>query len=76
MSDKREIRKDLPKREFDSDLNSPALSNYDDPPVDQRDSDDLRDHIGNPGKKTPVDELQESGKQDGHDVGNADNLVR
>lgn len=58
MGDKREIRKDLPKREFDADLNSPALSNYDEPPVDQRDSDDLRDHIGNPPKeKSPVDEL-------------------
>jgi hypothetical protein len=57
MTDKRETRKDLPKREFDSDLNSPALSNQDDRAVDQRDSDDLREHIGNPGDKTPVDEL-------------------
>jgi hypothetical protein len=42
MGDKRQTRKDLPEREFDSDLNSPALSNYDDPPVDQRDSDERR----------------------------------
>lgn len=77
MAEERKLRKDLPKREFDSDLNSPALSNYDDPPVDQRDSDELRDHIGNSSKeKSPVDELQENGDEDDHDVGNADNLAR
>lgn len=30
-------------------LNDETFSHKDDPPVDQRDSDHIRDHIGNPG---------------------------
>lgn len=80
MGDKRETRKDLPKREFDSDLNDETFSNKDDPPVDQRDSDHVRDHIGNPGEPTPLEDLQGDGDVQGdadeHDAGNADNLSR
>lgn len=74
MGDKRETRTDLPKREYDSDLNDKVLSNREDPPVDQRDSDHIRDHIGNP-KRSPLDELQ-GDESKLHDEGNADNLSR
>lgn len=74
MTDKRETRKDLPKREFDADLNSPMLSNDDDPPVDQRDSDHRGDH------KTSRDanhaQAEHADADAEHDVGNADNLAR
>ena len=79
MGDKRETRTDLPKREFDADLNDELLSNKDAPPVDQLDSDHIRDHIGNPAEPTPLEELQGEGDKDEtteHDVGNADNLSR
>lgn len=81
MGDKRETRTDLPKREFDADLNDETFSNKDAPPVDQRDSDHIRDHIGNPSEPTPLEELQGDGDDKGkdndeHDVGNADNLSR
>lgn len=66
MGEKRETRKDLPEREFDSDLNSPALSNQDDPKINQRDS---GLHRGEDDKKKTSDDNE-------HDVGSADNLSR
>lgn len=77
MADKRETRKDLPKREFDSDLNSPALSNYDDAPVNQRDSDGVRDHAGNREDVSQTNDNADSkvGSKT-HDEGNAENLSR
>jgi hypothetical protein len=72
MTDKRATRKDLPKREFDSDLNSPALSNVEDPPVDQRDSDDRGDHRGSKDNRKRGHEHPEGE----HDLGGADNLSR
>lgn len=68
MSEKRELRKDLPKREFDSDLNSPALSNVEDNPVDQRDS-----VVRQPAKK---ERQNDAVPTEEHDVGGADNLSR
>lgn len=53
--------------------------NKDAPTVDQRDSDHIRDHIGNPSDPTLLEELQDEGEgapSEKHDMGNADKLSR